>query len=247
MIRRLALFIVCLSLVALSEAHLAKLPYQADPNWPQLPVGRNFSETAGIAVDAKENVYVFHRGEDPIFVFDKNGKFLRSMGKGIFSRPHGIHIDNEGNVWTVDDAGHVVVKMDSSGRIRMILGRLGDPAEGPDRFNRPTDIAFAANGDFYVTDGYGNSRVVKFSKEGKFLKAWGKKGVGESEFNIPHAVTVDKEGLVYVGDREKLPHPSFRRRGKFSAAVEPCRLPLGTRHHRRPKAVHDRRAQQTAL
>ena len=215
MVHRLTLFIVCLSLVALSDSPLAKLPYQVDPDWPQLPVGRNFSETAGIAVDSKENVYVFHRGEDPILVFDKNGKFLRSMGKGMFSRPHGVHIDNEGNVWAVDDGGHVVVKMDPSGRVRMVLGRLGQPAEGPDRFNRPTDIAVAANGDLYVTDGYGNSRVVKFSKEGKFLKAWGKKGVGESEFNTPHAITIDKEGLIYVGDRENFRIQIFDGDGNF--------------------------------
>ena len=90
MVYRLAAFIVCVSLVALSDSHLAKLPYEVDPDWPQLPVGRNFAETAGVAVDAKENVYVFHRGEEPIFVIDKSGKFLRSMGKGIYKRPHGI-------------------------------------------------------------------------------------------------------------------------------------------------------------
>ena len=175
MVYRLTIFIVSLTLVALSDSHLAKLAYQVDSDWPQLPVGTNFSETAGIAVDSKENVYVFHRGEDPILVFDKNGKHLRSMGHGMFSRPHGVHIDDEGNVWAVDDGSHVVVKMDSSGRVRMVLGRLDDPAEAPDRFNRPTDIAIAANGDLYVSDGYGNSRVVKFSKDGKFLKAWGRK------------------------------------------------------------------------
>jgi len=215
MVYRLAAFIVCLSLVALSDSHLAKLPYEVDPNWPQLPVGGNFAETAGVAADAKENVYVFHRGAEPIFVFDKDGKFLRSMGKGIYKSPHGIHIDKDGNVWTADDAGHVVVKMDSSGRVRMVLGRLGEAGEKDDRFNRPTDIATAANGDFYVTDGYGNSRVVKFSKEGKFLKAWGKKGVGEGEFNTPHAVTVDKEGLVYIGDRENFRIQVFDADGNF--------------------------------
>ena len=215
MVYRLAAFIVCLSLVALSDSHLAKLAYEVDPDWPQLPVGRNFAETAGVAVDAKENVYVFHRGAEPIFVIDKSGKFLRSMGKGIYKSPHGIHIDKDGNVWTADDAGHVVAKMDSSGRVRMVLGRLGEAGEKNDRFNRPTDIATAANGDFYVTDGYGNSRVVKFSKEGKFLKAWGKKGVGKGEFNTPHTVTVDKEGLVYVGDRENFRIQVFDADGNF--------------------------------
>ena len=215
MVYRLAAFVVCLSLVALSDSHLAKLPYEVVPDWPQLPVGRNFAETAGVAVDAKENVYVFHRGEEPIFVIDKSGKFLRSMGKEIFSRPHGIHIDKEGNVWAVDDGSHVVVKMGSTGRVQMVLGRLGEAGEKNDRFNRPTDIATAANGDFYVTDGYGNSRVVKFSKEGKFLKAWGKKGVGDGEFNTPHAVTVDKEGLVYIGDRENFRIQVFDADGNF--------------------------------
>ena len=151
----------------------------------------------------------------PSWFLTRTASFSARWARECSAVPHGVHIDNEGNVWAVDDGSHVVVKMDSSGRVRMVLGRLGDPAELPDRFNRPTDIAIAANGDLYVTDGYGNSRVVKFSKEGKFLKAWGTKGVGESEFNIPHTVTIDKQGLVYVGDRENFRIQVFDGEGNF--------------------------------
>src|SRR5207248_4826399 len=114
-------------------------------------------------------------------------------------RPHSLRFDAEGNIWVVDDGGHTVLKMDRKGRIRMVLGRWRTTGETDSLFNRPTDVAFAPSGDIYVTDGYGNSRVVKYSKDGKFITAWGKKGAGQSEFVIPHAVAVDKQGRVYIG------------------------------------------------
>jgi DNA-binding beta-propeller fold protein YncE len=130
-------------------------------------------------------------------------------------RPHGLKFDPQGNLWAVDDGGHVVVKMDAQGRVVMVLGRKNTPGETNDLFNRPTDIAFAPNGDFYVSDGYGNSRVVKFTKDGKFVRAWGTKGAGDGQFNLPHSVAVDKRGRVYVGDRENRRMQVFDADGKF--------------------------------
>src|SRR5262245_44881409 len=171
----------------LAQTNYPALSYRATPDWPRLPPGWNFRETPGIAVDSRQHVFVVHRGEHPIIEFDAEGKFVRSFGDTLFDRAHAVRFDPEGYLWAVDDGSHVVLKLDSEGRVRMVLGRFRKPGDSvtPARsgsrgmrdedillFNRPTDIAFGRNGQFYVTDGYGNSRVVKFSKDGRFLKAW---------------------------------------------------------------------------
>ena len=218
MIRRFLVLTIAALLAAtwaLSEPAIETLPYQADQSWPQLPEHWNLRETAAVAADAKDHVYVFHRGLHPIIEFDPAGKFVRSFGEGLFDSPHGLRIDPEGNIWAVDNAAHVVVKMDPKGRVRMVLGRRGTSGETEDLFFRPTDVTFAPNGDFFVSDGYGNSRVVKFAKNGKFIKAWGKRGVKDSEFNTPHSVVVDKSGRLLVADRENFRIQIFDQDGKF--------------------------------
>jgi DNA-binding beta-propeller fold protein YncE len=212
---RLACILSTGALAALAQSNWPKLNYVADPNWPKLPAGWTFEETVDVAVDAREHAFVFHRGPHSLIEFDKAGGVVRSWGDGIYVRPHGLKFDREGNLWAVDDQGHVVVRMDAQGRVRMVLGRKNTKGETKDLFNRPTDIAFTANGDFYVSDGYGNSRVVKFNKNGEFLTTWGKKGKGEGEFDLPHAVAVDKAGLVYVGDRDNRRMQIFDSNGKF--------------------------------
>jgi DNA-binding beta-propeller fold protein YncE len=214
-------------LLAWAQAEFPALPHRVDPDWPRLPAGWTFQETPGVAVDAREHVYVLHRGEHPIIEFDRDGKFVRSWGDGVFLRAHGLKVDPEGNLWAVDDGGHTVMKMDAGGRVRMILGRKGQAGESHETFNRPTDVAFAPNGDFYVSDGYGNSRVVKFAKDGRFLKAWGKKGTGEGEFNLPHTVAVDRQGRVYVGDRENRRVQIFDSDGKFLTQWKHAGSPWG--------------------
>ena len=215
------------AIVGLSQSNWPKLPYTVDPDWPRLPAGWTFEETPGVAVDAREHVFVFHRGKHSIIEFDKAGNVVRTWGDGVFVRPHGLRFDNEGNLWAADDLGHIVVKMDALGRVRMVLGRKNTKGETNDTFNRPTDLAFTPSGDFYVADGYGNSRVVKFDKEGKFIRAWGKKGSGEGEFNLPHAVAVDKQGRVYVGDRENHRMQIFDGDGKFLAQWKHVGSPWG--------------------
>ena len=216
MLVRVSLCFVAVVVLVLSQSGLPTLPYDPDPDWPRLPEGRYFAEVSAVTTDADGNVYVFHRGRDPIMVFNNDGAFLRSWGEGIFGSAHGLRADQEGNLWAADVGAHTVVKMDrNNGRIRMVLGRRGEPGETDYQFNRPTDIAIAPNGDFYVSDGYGNSRVVKFSKEGKFLLSWGRRGVGEGEFNLPHAIALDKEGRVYVADRENFRIQIFDSDGKF--------------------------------
>lgn len=192
-----------------------RLPYEVDPNWPVLPPGWNLQETPGVAVDSRDHVYVFHRGQHPIIEFTPDGRVVRSWGDNMFLRAHAVRVDPHGNIWVVDNDTHQVLKMDPSGRVRMVMGRYAQSGEGPDLFNRPTDVAFAADGSFYVSDGYGNSRVAKFAADGSFITAWGRKGDAPGEFDLPHTILVGPDGRVYVGDRENYRLQIFDTDGKF--------------------------------
>ena len=216
-----------LATIAAAQSNWPKLPYVVDPDWPRLPAGWTFEETPGVAVDAREHVFVFHRGPHSIMEFDNGGNLVRTWGDGVFVRPHALKFDAEGNLWAADDQGHMVVKMDAQGRVRMVLGRKNTKGETNDTFNRPTDIAFGPSGDVYITDGYGNSRVVKYTRDGKFVKAWGKKGGGEGDFNLPHGIAADKRGRVYVGDRDNHRMQVFDADGKFIAQWKHVGSPWG--------------------
>ena len=128
---------------------------------------------------------------------------------------HSVRVDPQGNIWLVDAAANVVYKLNPDGKEIMRLGTKGTPGAGQSTFNLPTDVAFAANGDLYVTDGYGGARVVKFSRDGKYLLEWGKRGTGPGEFGLPHNVVVDKQGQVYVTDRDNQRIQVFDPNGKF--------------------------------
>ena len=195
--------------------------YKLDRAFPQLPPGIKLAAVSGVALDRKGDVFVFHRGDPPILVFDAAGKHLRSIGKaGQFAMAHGIRFDNDGNLWTTDSANHTVQKFSPDGTLLQTLGVRNKPGNDQTHFNRPTDIAFAPNGDFFVADGYGNSRVVKFDKDGRFLLTWGTKGRGDGEFNLPHAIRIDSKGNVYVGDRENNRVQVFDVNGKFIRKIE---------------------------
>jgi len=215
-IRRVFLAVACLMLASSGYAAEAP-PYQLARGFPRLPAGIKLGAVSGIATDAAGNVLVLHRGDAdrPALVFDKSGTFLRSFGAGLFTSTHGLRVDPDGNVWTTDNANHTVIKLSADGKVLMTLGEKNVPGDDERHFNKPTDVAFAPGGDFYVSDGYGNSRVVKFDKAGKFLLAWGKKGNGDGEFNLPHAVRLDSKANVYVADRENKRIQVFDGNGKF--------------------------------
>jgi DNA-binding beta-propeller fold protein YncE len=128
---------------------------------------------------------------------------------------HSVRVDPQGNIWVIDAPGHVVYKLNSEGDEIMRLGRKGVSGTGPDNFNLPTDVAFGPNGDVYVSDGYGNARVVKYSRDGKFLLEWGTRGQGPGEFGLPHNVVTDRQGRVYVSDRDNQRIQVFDSNGKF--------------------------------
>lgn len=225
-----------------------KPDYQVAANWPQLPAGFQLGQVTGVAVDADDNVHIFHRGKQhPIAVFDRAGKFLRSWGDGLFKTAHGLRIDVTGHVWTTDLGTHQVLKFDAKGKLLLTLGVKGQPGDTQDEFNKPADVAVTATGDFYVADGYGNSRVVKFAKDGKYLKEWGKKGKGEGEFNLPHSICVDAKGKVYVGDRENNRVQVFDDEGKYLSQWPATSAPYGLLLHADGMYLADGRAHTVKL
>ena len=184
-------------------------------SFPELPEGMQLGGVSGVEIDADGNVLVFHRGKSPILVFSPEGKFLRSFGEGLYDSTHFVRCDHEGNIWTTDNKNHTVVKLDASGKVLQTFGERDVAGEDAGHFNRPADIAFGVNGDIFIADGYGNSRIAKFDQSGKFLFAWGKKGKEDGEFDLPHAIQLDSKGLVYVGDRENNRIQVFDQEGNY--------------------------------
>jgi sugar lactone lactonase YvrE len=194
-------------------------PYRTVENYFQLPPGRTWGQVPTVDIDSKGHIWVLDRcggtgcvGStlDPVLEFDVSGKLLKSFGSGMFVFPHGIFIDRNDNIWTTDGQGkdgkgQQVIKFNQDGKVLMRLGTAGVSGEGPDTFNKPSDVAIAPNGDIFVADGHGgedsNARIVKFTKDGKFVKAWGKKGPGPGEFDAPHSLAFDSRGRLFVADR----------------------------------------------
>lgn len=206
--------------------------YEVDPHWPALPVGTSLGLCAGIGVDSHGRVFVFHRNErawsnpfptepitDPtVAILDgQTGKLLESWGAGQFIMPHGLSLDREDNVWLTDVGLHQVFKFSPDGHLLLTLGERGKPGADQAHFNLPTDIAVLPDGSFYVSDGYRNTRVVKFDAAGRYQFEWGGKGTGPGEFNLPHGVAVDSHGRVFVCDRSNSRLQVFDPTGKFLA------------------------------
>lgn len=194
---------------------VAALPYRVVDGFFKLPPGINFGEVAGVAVNSENHIFVFQRTKPMLVEFDREGKFVRELGDGLFDHPHGLRIDAEDNIWATDDASHHVVKLDKNGRVLLVLGKRGMGAEAEWLFNSPTDVAFDKRGNIYIADGYGNSRVVKFDRTGRFLKSWGSYGTRPGEFDLPHSIVIDGNERVYVGDRENQRIQIFDTEGKF--------------------------------
>ena len=207
-------------------------PYQRIQPWGELPADTmQWAAVIGAEPGLDGNIYVLYRcfenscegrPEPPILKLDPSGTLLKSWGAGMFVWPHGFHVDREGHVWATDaraagGKGHQVFKFSSDGELLMTLGRAGVAGDGPDTFNQPTDVVTAPNGDIFVTDGHGspNNRVVKFSKDGQFIKAWGHLGSGPGELNRPHTIAVDSQGQLFVGDRSNNRIQIFDQDGRY--------------------------------
>ncbi len=203
--------------------------YRLDEEWGRLPDGWVLGDVAAVGVDHRDNVYVFHRGEHPMIVFDRAGNFLRSWGEDVFSRPHGISMGPDDTIFCTDDGDHTVRQCTLAGKVLMTLGTPGRPAQyqSGSPFHRCTHTAHAPNGDFYVSDGYGNARIHKYAPDGRHLFSWGEPGTDPGQFNLPHNIACDEEGYVYVADRENHRIQIFDGNGRYVAQWNNLHRPSG--------------------
>jgi outer membrane protein assembly factor BamB len=218
-----AAILLVVSPVFAQDVH--EIPFDSVPNFLKLPTGLYLGEAVGVAQNSKGHVFVFTRsGETRLFEFDQTGEFVREIGDDLygFAFAHVVRVDSHDNIWTVDEGTNMVVEFNPEGRVIMTLGRRPEAVEGvmvwhgdeagippppgpakPYAFYRPTDIAWDADGNIFISDGYGNSRIVKYDKDGRFLKSVGTtRGKERGQFNVPHTIATDAKGNVYVGDRE---------------------------------------------
>jgi outer membrane protein assembly factor BamB len=202
-------------------------PYRTIENFFKMPDGRAWGSTSAVDLGGDGHIWVAERcGANscadsplaPVLEFDSRGKLLKSFGAGMLLFPHNLVVDGDGNIWVTDGRGHQIVKFNPDGKVLLTLGKKGVPGDGPDTFNQPSAVAIAPNGDIFVADGHGgnsNARVVKFSKDGTFLKTWGKKGAAPGEFDTPHCLAFDSTGRLFVGDRANNRIQIFDQDGKF--------------------------------
>jgi len=219
-----------------TNSNAAPNPYKMQENWAHYPEGRKIGAAIKVQVDQSDgkSVWVFDRcaANDcadsklpPLLKFDDSGRFVKAVGANLFNQPHGLAVDRDGNVWATDQIvkngkGDVLVKFGPQGEVLMVLGKPGVPGKTESLFDQPSAVVVAANGDIYVADGHGgksNDRIVRFSKEGKFITAWGKHGTGPGEFDTPHGIALDSAGRVYVADRVNNRVQVFEGNGKFVA------------------------------
>ena len=199
----------------------AQSSYHAVIGWGQLPDGMKWGEVPNLAVNSKGVIFAFRRAEPPVIELNADGKVLKTWGQGQYVWPHGMRFDRDGNLWLTDGRaengnGQMIYKLTGDGsKVLMTLGTKGVSGESPTTFNGPTDVAVAPNGDIFIADGHVNSRIVKFSKDGTFIKAWGKKGTGPGEFNLPHSIVLDSRGRLLVADRSNKRIQVFDQDGTF--------------------------------
>jgi DNA-binding beta-propeller fold protein YncE len=204
--------------------------YEVQDNWGRLPDGWSYLEVSGLAVDRQDCLYVFNRGKHPVIVLDRDGAFLGSWGEGMFTRPHAATMAPDDTLWLVDDGDHTVRHCTLDGKVLLTIGTPNQPAAkwSGAPFNRPTHVALAADGSLYITDGYGNTRVHRFTADGRHLGSWGEPGTDPGQFNLPHNVGVDRQGRVYVADRENFRVQIFDGGGRFltqwNNLYRPCGL-----------------------
>ena len=204
---------------AKAKATTPEIPFESVPNFLKMPPGLYLGEVMGVATNSPGHVFVFVRsGETSLFEFDQNGYFVKEIGAASYGHAmaHAVRVDRDDNVWTVDEGTNIVSKYSPQGKLLMVLGKRPDPldqldmmpgnapytgANRPYSFHRPTDVGFDPQGNIFVSDGYGDSRIVKYDKHGRFIKSVGTRGSGTLQFSTPHGLAVDAKGFVYVADR----------------------------------------------
>jgi DNA-binding beta-propeller fold protein YncE len=228
-------------LTAPDPAQMEKAPdlgYVAVPHALSLPQDLRLGAPAAVAFTAQDHLVVFNRGAHPLMEFDVDGRFVRAFGEGLYTRAHGMRIDRDGNIWTTDVNGHTVTKMDPQGRVLLVLGVKGRQGDWSDAaqsrvLNEPNDVAFGPAGEIFIVEGHGQavSRVLKFDRNGTFIRTWGGAGTGPGQFDVAHSIVIDATGLVYIADRQNRRVQIFDLDGTFikewKFAGLPCGLVIG--------------------
>lgn len=213
----------------------AELDYVAVANPLTIPAGMVTGAPASVAFDKDGHLWVLYRGAQPFVEFDADGKFVRAFGEGLFTRAHGLKFDNDGNMWATDVRGHVIYKVSPQGQILLTLGTRGQAGQ----INQPTDVAVGVNGDVFVAQGHtpgvkGDPRVLKFDRNGNFIKSWGGEGKGPGQFDVAHGIAIDANGRVWVADRENQRIQIFDQDGNYIKELKyaglPCSLQIGDQY-----------------
>ena len=232
-----------LQMPGVAQQNPPQIPFDSVPDYPKLPDGMNLGEVSGVAVNSKGHVFVFTRSNSAggpaygpaatqLLEFGPNGEFIREIGKGLYgwSFAHTVRIDKDDNIWAVDKGSDMVIRFNPQGRVVWVFGRRSESADDEakpwehvnpplppinGRFRQPTDVAWDSQGNIYITDGYINSRVAKYDKNGDWVKSWGEPGNGPGQFNTPHAIVIDRNDNVYVGDRGNRRVQVFNTDGKL--------------------------------
>jgi len=204
--------------------------FEVNEDWARIPGEIVLGDCAAVGVDSRDNVYAFNRGDHPIAVFDKDGNLLRTWGEGVFTRPHGVHVAPDDTIWLTDDGDHTVRHCTLDGKVLLTLGIPGKPAPfmSGEPFHRCTHTALSPQADrLYISDGYGNARIHKYTVDGKLLKSWGEAGTDPGQFNIAHNICCDPQGWVYLADRENHRVQVFDGNGKWEAQWNNLHRPNG--------------------
>jgi hypothetical protein len=227
---------------ARAQQNVPEIKFDSVPDYPTLPPGTNFGEVSGVAVNSKGHVFVFTRSNSAsgpayapaaaqLLEFGPKGDFIREIGKGLYawSEAHTVRIDKDDNIWAIDKGSDMVIKFNQAGRVLWVFGRRQESADDakplghPDPplpaidglFRQPTDVTWDSEGNIYITDGYINSRVAKYDKNGDWVKSWGEKGTAQGQFRLPHTIVADRNNNLYVGDRTNRRIQVFDTDGKF--------------------------------
>ncbi len=228
--------VAALSLLALSNYSWAQRAqgsdaaapcYAVDTGWPKKPAGAEWAAMPGITVDLKDNIYIFTRSEPTVQVYRPDGTLVRSFNTENHQAAHHIQIGPKGNIWLTDHKGQVVEKYSPAGKRLLTLGEPGVAGDDESHFNGPTDMAVLPSGDIFVSDGYGNQRIVHFDKDGRFVKQWGTAGEGPGQFALPHAIVADSGNRLYVADRENCRIQVFNTDGKLLDVWDDLLTPWG--------------------
>ena len=238
-----ALFVLVSASPSFAQQSAPDIPFDSIGDFLKLPAGMNFGEVPGVAVNSKGHVFVFTRSNSAggpayapaaaqLLEFGPKGEFIREIGKGLYgwAFAHSVRVDRDDNIWAIDKGSDMIIKFNPQGRVLWVFGRRqesveedGGPWEHVDPplahvdglFRQPTDVAWDSAGNTYISDGYINSRVAKYDRNGDWVKSWGEKGTAPGQFNLPHAIAIDRNNNVYVGDRTNRRIQVFDTEGKF--------------------------------